>query len=279
MGFPFIIAVRDHDKAGDPRRLPPPARPGPRRGIRRGLRPGRTHRLAPAAGICCHEPPLFLRTGAACRRSATCITGRAVFTEAYAVMPRRVQSDITASLLPGWEATRAWILARPLSGFAETFAELILDIAPGGGSDRARARSRRRGRAVRARRRAHPRRLPAPPIDLTPGGFAYLPPGSALDAPRRRRAGGGGLDPQALRARPRHPRARAGRSPATPRSPRRDARDRGPLVDHPLRRSRRPAPRHAVTIVNLLPGAEVPFTETHVMEHGLWCCRAWASTG
>ncbi|MGR3585430.1 MAG: (S)-ureidoglycine aminohydrolase, partial [Pseudooceanicola nanhaiensis] len=51
------------------------------------------------------------------------IAGRAVFTEAYAFMPRQVQSDITASLLPGWEDTRAWILARPLTGFAETFAE------------------------------------------------------------------------------------------------------------------------------------------------------------
>ena len=25
-----------------------------------------------------------------------------------------------------------------------------------------------------------------------------------------------------------------------------------------------------VTIVNLMPGAEIPFTETHVMEHGLY---------
>jgi (S)-ureidoglycine aminohydrolase len=32
--------------------------------------------------------------------------------------------------------TRAWVLARPMSGFAETFAQSILEIGPGGGSDR-----------------------------------------------------------------------------------------------------------------------------------------------
>ena len=40
-------------------------------------------------------------------------TGRAVFTEAYAVIPRGVYSDIVTSYLPHWEATRLWIIARP----------------------------------------------------------------------------------------------------------------------------------------------------------------------
>ena len=38
------------------------------------------------------------------------------FTEAYAVIPARTQSDITASYLPGWDGMRMWVLARPLSG-------------------------------------------------------------------------------------------------------------------------------------------------------------------
>ena len=63
-------------------------------------------------------------------------TGRAVFTEAYAVIPKGVMSDIVASSLPFWDRTRAWVLARPLSGFAETFAQYIMEVAPGGGSDR-----------------------------------------------------------------------------------------------------------------------------------------------
>ncbi len=60
--------------------------------------------------------------------------GRAVFTESYAVIPRGVMRDIVTSALPDWENTRAWILARPLSGFAETFAQYIVEVAPGGGS-------------------------------------------------------------------------------------------------------------------------------------------------
>ena len=62
-------------------------------------------------------------------------TDRARFTEAYAVLPARTMSDITASYLPGWEATRLWVLARPLSGFAETFSQYVLEVSPGGGSD------------------------------------------------------------------------------------------------------------------------------------------------
>ena len=63
-------------------------------------------------------------------------TDRAVFTESYAVLPRRTMSDITASLLPHWNGTRAWVLARPLSGFAETFSQYIVEVASDGGSDR-----------------------------------------------------------------------------------------------------------------------------------------------
>ena len=31
---------------------------------------------------------------------------------------------------------RLWVLSRPLSGFAETFSQYIMEVAPGGGSDR-----------------------------------------------------------------------------------------------------------------------------------------------
>jgi (S)-ureidoglycine aminohydrolase len=64
------------------------------------------------------------------------LSGRAIFTEAYAVIPRGVQRDIVTSALPFWDKTRAWILASPMRGFAETFAELIVEVAPGGGSAR-----------------------------------------------------------------------------------------------------------------------------------------------
>ncbi len=63
------------------------------------------------------------------------LTGRAVFTESYAVIPKGVMQDIVTSLLPHWDKTRAWIIARPLSGFAETFSQYIMEVAPDGGSE------------------------------------------------------------------------------------------------------------------------------------------------
>jgi len=57
------------------------------------------------------------------------------FTTAYAVIPRGVMTDIVTSYLPLWQDTRAWVIARPMSGFAETFAQLIAEVAPGGGSN------------------------------------------------------------------------------------------------------------------------------------------------
>ena len=62
-------------------------------------------------------------------------TDRARFTEAYAVIPARTLSDITASYLPGWTGMRMWVLARPLSGFAETFSQYVVEVGAGGGSD------------------------------------------------------------------------------------------------------------------------------------------------
>ena len=63
-------------------------------------------------------------------------TNRAVFTEAYAILPHGTMTDIVTSLLPFWDDTRLWVIARPLSGFAETFSQYIVEVAPGGGSDR-----------------------------------------------------------------------------------------------------------------------------------------------
>ena len=48
------------------------------------------------------------------------MTGRAVFTDAYAFIPKGVFSDIVTSFLPGWDKTRLWMIARPMTGFAST---------------------------------------------------------------------------------------------------------------------------------------------------------------
>ena len=61
---------------------------------------------------------------------------RAIFTNAYAFIPRTVMTDIVTSSLPFWKNTRLWIIARPLTGFAETFSHYIMEVASKGGSDR-----------------------------------------------------------------------------------------------------------------------------------------------
>ena len=64
------------------------------------------------------------------------LTDRAVFTEAYAVIPRGTNRDIVTSFLPFWTGMRMWVLARPLSGFAETFSHYMVELMPDGGSER-----------------------------------------------------------------------------------------------------------------------------------------------
>ena len=63
-------------------------------------------------------------------------TDRTRFTTAYALLGKGTMRDIVTSYLPFWEQTRLWVLARPMSGFAETFSQYIVEVAPGGGSDR-----------------------------------------------------------------------------------------------------------------------------------------------
>ena len=58
-------------------------------------------------------------------------TNRAVFTEAYAVLPRGTMRDIVTSYLPFWSNTRLWVIAWPLSGFAETFSQYIVEVSSG----------------------------------------------------------------------------------------------------------------------------------------------------
>ena len=65
----------------------------------------------------------------------TLMTGRAVFTPSYCVIPKGCFSDIVTSFLPGWSKTRLWLIARPLSGFAETFSQYVMEVQSGGGSD------------------------------------------------------------------------------------------------------------------------------------------------
>lgn len=112
-------------------------------------------------------------------------TGRAIFTDAYAVIPRGVMRDIVTSFLPGWEATRLWVIARPMTGFSETFSHYLMEVAPGGGSDAPEPDAEAEG-VLFVTGGAGRLTIGAAEHALTPGGYAYLPPG----APWRLRAEG-----------------------------------------------------------------------------------------
>jgi (S)-ureidoglycine aminohydrolase len=197
-------------------------------------------------------------------------TDRAVFTEAYAVIPARTQSDITASYLPHWEQTRLWVLARPLTGFAETFSHYVMEVERGGGSDRPEPDGGAEGVLFVTSGRLR-LTLDGTNHDLIAGGYAYLPPGSMWSLRNR----------QARRAtfhwirKAYEPVDDLGAPPAFVT----DEHDVEPLAmpdtDGAWTTTRFVDVadlRHDlhVNIVTFEPGGAIPFPETHVMEHGLY---------
>jgi (S)-ureidoglycine aminohydrolase len=197
-------------------------------------------------------------------------TGRAVFTEAYALIPRGVMRDIVTSYLPHWSDTRAWVLARPMTGFAETFSQYIVEVHPGGGSDTPEPDVGAEGVvfvtegrvAIKINGKTH---------QLRPGGYAYLPAGcnwalhNRAKSPvrlhwiRKRYEAVDGFDlPDAFVA---------------------NEQDE-PVIWMPDTKNTWGTTRFVdptdlrhdmhVNIVTLEPGAVIPFEETHVMEHGLY---------
>jgi (S)-ureidoglycine aminohydrolase len=198
------------------------------------------------------------------------LTGRAVFTEAYVVIPKGVMQDIVTSALPFWDETRAWILSRPLSGFAETFSQYIMEVGPGGGSDRPEPESGAEG-VLFVMEGEVMVTLGQKAQRLQPGGYAYLPPASNWTlrnnstAPARfhwirkiyERVDGIEVPEPVFRNEqdiaPLSMPGAAGRW-ATTR-----------FVDPDDMRH----DMH-VNIVTFEPGGLIPFAETHVMEHGLY---------
>jgi len=205
------------------------------------------------------------------------MTGRAVFTEAYAVIPGGCLSDIVTSRLPFWEGARFWVLARPMSGFAETFSQYIADIAPGGGSDRPETAPGTEAvlfvlagdMRLDIGERAH---------DLGPGGYAYIPPGADW---RLRNAGAAPLRFHWVRKRY-VPVAGLEAPPPMVRDERDIAPEEMPETGGVWATTRFVDPddlRHDmhVTIVTFQPGGVIPFEETHVMEHGLYVLEGKAA--
>jgi (S)-ureidoglycine aminohydrolase len=198
------------------------------------------------------------------------MTGRAVFTEAYAVIPRGVMRDIVTSFFPHWDKTRAWVLARPMTGFAETFSQYIMEVGPRGGSDKPEPDGGAEG-AIFVVEGEIELAVGGAAHRMGPGGFAYVPPASKWSL---RNAG-------AIAARFHWIRKRyeavEGLSPPSAFVTAEQAITPTPVAGAEGRWSNTrfmdPADlRHDmyIAIVNFEPGGTIPFEETHVMEHGLY---------
>ncbi len=198
------------------------------------------------------------------------LTGRAVFTEAYAVIPKGVMRDIVTSNLPFWDKTRAWIIARPLSGFAETFAQYVMEVAPGGGSTDPEPDPTAQGAlfVVDGEVRID---VAGQTHVLTAGGFAWLAPGSRWTL----RNTGAGLARFHWIRKAYEP-IRGVPAPASfVSSDQTVAPAFMPDVNGVWATTRFINPDDIrfdmhLNIVTLEPGGVIPFAETHVMEHGLY---------
>ena len=198
------------------------------------------------------------------------MTGRAVFTEAYAVIPMGVYSDIVTSVLPHWEAARAWIIARPFSGFAETFSQYIMEVQPGGGSDQPEPDPEAEG-VLFVVEGTLALTIDGQDHALRPGHYVFIPP-AAVWALR-----GTGAAPARF-----HWIRKA--YEAAPGIPAPEAivahEDDVPMNAMPDTQGRWATTRFVeaddlrhdmhVNIVTFEPGGLIPFEETHVMEHGLY---------
>jgi (S)-ureidoglycine aminohydrolase len=204
------------------------------------------------------------------------LTDRAMFTEAYAVIPKGVMRDIVTSHLPFWEDTRLWVLARPLTGFAETFSQYIVEVGPGGGSERPEQDPEAEGVLFVVEGGIELTLAGAKHV-LKPGGYAFIPPAS--DWSLRNRGG------EAARFHWIRKRYQAVDGMPPPEAFVTNEQDVEPIA-MPGTEGRWVTTRFVdmadmrhdmhVNIVTFQPGGIIPFAETHVMEHGLYVLEGQA---
>ena len=203
--------------------------------------------------------------------------GRARFTDAWTLIPADVMRDIVTSNLPHWEATRAWVLARPMTGFSESFAHYLMEVAGGGGSTspepdaNAEAVLFVTGGAIRLT-------IQGTAQELTAGGYAFIPPGTDWQVKNN------GADPAVFHWIRKHYVAVEGIAtpPAFVTSDQQVSPTPIPDCDGVWATSRFVDPddlRHDmhVNIVTFQPGGRIPFAETHVMEHALFVLQGRGS--
>ncbi len=204
------------------------------------------------------------------------MTQRATFTDAYCLIPKGCFSDIVTSALPGWTGTRLWLIARPLSGFSETFSQYVMEVAPGGGSDTPEPDPGAEG-VIFVTDGDIWLSLGGQEHDLGPGGYAYIPPGCNW------RVHNGKAAP----ARFHWIRKLYEPAPGLPAPGAFVTSDQAVApIAMPDTEGRWATTRFVepddlahdmhVNIVTFQPGGLIPFEETHVMEHGLYVLQGKA---
>nr|CAD6595691.1 (S)-ureidoglycine aminohydrolase [Rhizobium sp. TCK] len=198
------------------------------------------------------------------------LSSKAIFTTAYAVIPRSVMTDIVTSILPHWDNTRAWIIARPMTGFAETFAQYVMEVEAGGGSLRPEPDSRAQA-ALFVTEGEMIVELDGVAHQLRTGSFAYLPAGSSWSV---RNHSGSAVRFHWIR---KVFQAVDGLAPPSAIFTHESEQQ---MVAMPDTEGKWATTRFIdpadvrydmhVNIVTFEPGGTIPFMETHVMEHGLY---------
>ena len=196
------------------------------------------------------------------------MTGRAMFTESFAFIPRGCFSDIVTIYLPHWQGTKMWLIARPMTGFSETFSQYVMEVAAGGGSEMPDA-DMGAEHFLFVTEGAMDLTINGAKHSLTAGGYAFIPPSTKwmLKATktahfhwirkRYQQVDGVEIPPAFVTNEKDHPITMmpdTGGAWGTTR-----------FVD--------PADIRYdahVNIVTFQPGGVIPFEETHVMEHGLF---------
>jgi (S)-ureidoglycine aminohydrolase len=198
------------------------------------------------------------------------LTDRSIVTEAYTVIPRGVLRDIVTSVLPEWMNTRSWVLARPIAGFATTFAQLIVEVGPGGGSEHPEPEAAVES-VVFVLKGDLVLTVEGVEHEMTAGGYAYLPAGAAWSLANRSDA------PVSFQ----WVRKEYEPLPGVPAPAAFVTSDDEvepvpmPDTDGAWATTRFVDPADVahdmhVNIVTFAPGGSIPFAETHIMEHGLY---------
>ncbi len=201
---------------------------------------------------------------------------KAIFNQAYVLIPKSAFSDIVTSYFPFWQKSRGWVLARPLSGFAESFAQYIMEVDSGGGSDNPEP-DREAQAIIFVTKGEIELNLNGKVHKMKPGGYAYIAPNSewSIKNNSQKKAFFHWIRKkyQKIRGLEIPPSFVTNEQYITP-------------IEMPNSEGKWSTTRFVeiddlrydchVNIVNFKKGGSIPFAETHIMEHGIYVLQGRA---